>query len=423
MKISVVARSSPLSQVQANEVLQMLPSHIHFETHFISSTGDLDLKTSLRTLDKTDFFTREIDALVLNGKCRIAIHSAKDLPESNPDGLTIIAITRGIDPSDSLVMREFDSFETLKPGSIIATSSIRREEIVKTLRSDLAFRDLRGTIQKRLELLDHGDADGIVVAEAALLRLNLAHLNRIRLPGETTPLQGQLAILAKLDDEEMHALFSPLDSRKYPKALYLGPEYPGKAFPDRHITHFPLIETKIRTPFTALSEWNHYTHIIFTSKTAVRLIVSLLRKNNISLSTLLEKTILTVGEATGELIAAFGAYPLIAKEESAEGIVTLLKDMDLQNAHVFWPHSSLSRPLIESTLREKKVRLTASILYDTKPTHAPLPALEDFQEILFSSPSTVSAFFAACPKPPPHLRFTPIGKITANELAKVNCCS
>ncbi len=318
-------------------------------------------------MGKTDFFTREIDALVLNKTCRIAIHSAKDLPEHIPDGLKIVAITRGIDPSDSLVLREYDTLESLKPGSIIATSSLRREEIVKTLRNDLCFRDLRGTIHKRLELLQNGEADGVVIAEAALLRLKLSCLNRIRLPGATTEFQGQLAILARNDDEEMEALFSPLDSRSMPHSLYIGPEYPLKAFPDRRITHVPLIETQIRA-CDFQKNWSHFTHVILTSKTAVRALVYLLRKERISPHTLASKQVLVVGTATAELVRAFGSDPLIANEETAEGVAALIKSISLDHhSHFFWPHSALSRPVIETALKEKNASFTSCILYDTRP--------------------------------------------------------
>jgi porphobilinogen deaminase len=79
------------------------------------------------------------------------------------------------------------------------------------LRQDLTFRDLRGTISQRLALLEQKQADGIVVAEAALIRLGLTDLNRIILPGETIEGQGQLAVLARQFDEEMQTIFACLD--------------------------------------------------------------------------------------------------------------------------------------------------------------------------------------------------------------------
>lgn len=214
--IKIGARQSPLSQKQVKEILYKLhethPS-IQFEEILIETSGDQDLKTSLRGLDKTNFFTREIDELVLSGTCRIGIHSAKDLPDPIPNGLSIIAITKGLNPSDSLVFRDGESLQSLPTGAIIATSSERREEMVRLLRSDLTFIDLRGTIHDRLKKLNSGEADGVVVAEAALIRLDLTHLNRMQLPGETALLQGKLAVIARSDDLEMTQLFSSIDFR------------------------------------------------------------------------------------------------------------------------------------------------------------------------------------------------------------------
>ncbi len=204
--ISVGARSSELSRAQFEEVaaeLALYHPHVKLEPFWVETTGDKDQTTSLRTLDKTDFFTREIDALQLAGKVRLSIHSAKDLPDPLPDGLSIAALTRGVDPSDVIVLREL----TLPYGAKIGTSAERRENNVKALRADLQCVDIRGNIQSRLALLDQGIVDGVVMAEAALIRLKLTHRRRIPLPGERAPLQGQLAVLALSGDEEMLELF------------------------------------------------------------------------------------------------------------------------------------------------------------------------------------------------------------------------
>ncbi len=214
--ILVGARSSPLSKAQCDEVLlELKPFYpeIEFQPIWVETTGDKDLKTSLRSLEKTDFFTKEIDALVLSGQCRIGIHSAKDLPDPLPQGLVLIALTKGVDPSDSIALREGDTLESLPLGAKIGTSSVRREKNIRELRSDFVCVDIRGNIQTRLMLLDEGIVDGLVIAEAALIRLKLTHRNRIFLPGERAPLQGQLAVLARADDEEMLQLFKCIDVR------------------------------------------------------------------------------------------------------------------------------------------------------------------------------------------------------------------
>lgn len=214
--ISVGARSSPLSKAQVQEVQREINIHapkIIFECLFLQTQGDKDQKQSLRNLEKTDFFTKEVDDLVLNDSCRIAIHSAKDLPATIPKGLQIVAITQGLTADDVLVMRKGLQINTLPSGAVIATSSIRREEVIRSIRPDLSFVDIRGPIEQRLMKVKRHIVDGVVIAEAALIRLKLTHLNSFRLPGSTVPLQGQLAIIARSDDLEMMQLFKKMDSR------------------------------------------------------------------------------------------------------------------------------------------------------------------------------------------------------------------
>ena len=98
---------------------------------------------------------------------------------------------------------------------VIGTSSDRREEMVSQLQDDLEFVDIRGTIRERLDRLYERKVDGVVLAEAALIRLGLIHLNRIRLPGETAPMQGRLAVVARKGDEQMRELFSSVHHEEY----------------------------------------------------------------------------------------------------------------------------------------------------------------------------------------------------------------
>ncbi|MCB1136568.1 MAG: hydroxymethylbilane synthase [Chlamydiia bacterium] len=217
LTIRVIARGSPLSRVQVQEVaseLSALGITVDFDITWVETQGDRDKATSLRHMDKSNFFTLEIDDLLLGGKGDIAVHSAKDLPEPLPDGLEIIALTRGVDPSDALVLPEDLRLEELPAGAAIGTSSVRREEAVRKLRSDLSFVDIRGTIGERLAQLDEGSVQGVVIAEAALIRLGLTKRNRMTLPGNTTPFQGQLAIVARGGDTEMRDLFRCIDVRE-----------------------------------------------------------------------------------------------------------------------------------------------------------------------------------------------------------------
>jgi hydroxymethylbilane synthase len=204
-EITVGARGSQLSQAQVwevhREILKHHP-HIQFKPTWVTTMGDKDKKTSLRDLDKTDFFTREVDQLQLKGEFRISIHSAKDLPEPLPSGLKIVALTKGVDPSDVLVFNN-----ELPDNALIATSSHRRGQNLQEWKPGCRCVDIRGTIPERLAILDSGEVDGVVIAEAALIRLGLTNRRRIPIPGETAALQGRLAIIALSTDTEMEQLF------------------------------------------------------------------------------------------------------------------------------------------------------------------------------------------------------------------------
>lgn len=214
--ISVGARDSKLSQAQVWEVheeIKKVDPSIRFSPVWVKTTGDKDLRTSLKTLEKTDFFTKEIDLMLAKGEIRIAIHSAKDLPFPLGQGLFVAAMTKGLDPCDSLVFRNRETLESLPEGARIGTSSARREDVLKALRSDLQCVDIRGTIEKRLGQLDQKKYDGVVIAECALIRLKLHARARLKLAGATAAMQGQLAIVVREEDEEMRALFQRIDSR------------------------------------------------------------------------------------------------------------------------------------------------------------------------------------------------------------------
>ncbi len=209
--LKIAARKSPLSQIQVQEVYAALkPFHpsLLFEKIFIETTGDRDRTTSLRSMMQTNFFTKEIDELVLSGQCDAGIHSAKDLPAELPACLELVGLTSGLDPADSLVIKPGG----LPPRGIVATSSIRREELVRELYPQVSFVDIRGTIAERLAKLESGEVDGVVIAEAALIRLGLTHLPRQRLKGATAPLQGKLAIVSRRDNQPIKQLFACINN-------------------------------------------------------------------------------------------------------------------------------------------------------------------------------------------------------------------
>jgi hydroxymethylbilane synthase len=422
------ARSSPLSRVQVNEILrsiQLFHPGLRFAVEYMQTRGDKDQKSSLRDLGKGDFFTRELDRRLLDGVIECSIHSAKDLPEPLPEGLSVAAITHGLDPRDSLVFRSGENLKTLAPGAKIATSSERREEIVRSYRSDLAFCDVRGPIEERLRLVDEGMVDGAVIAEAALIRLGLTHRSRLILPDDTVPLQGQLAILVREEDHRLKELFAPLDKRQHPdRCLYLGTD-PTEFNPKGKLHHHPVItiEPSVMTNelLECLRAVKRYTHLIFTSKNGVELFVTTLQRLGIDLAEYGGKSIVAVGAVTKKKLIEYGLNvehcPLL---EQAEGVVELLESLPLDDAHVLIPCSRLSRDVLPAYLAERGVVFTKAELYSPVPNRErPLPPLGIFSELFFTSPSTVSAFLEVHGSLPSGKELSTQGAITRARLQEL----
>jgi hydroxymethylbilane synthase len=191
-----------------DEIVCVFPN-IRFEPIWILTKGDCDKTTSLREMEKTDFFTDTIDQRQLEGEFRISVHSAKDLSDPLHPELEVVAVTKGVDSSDVLVAKQFP----IPLGARVGTSSLRREAFLKQWRPDLICVDIRGTIDERLRLLDEGCVDGVVMAEAAIIRLKETHRPRMRLETEVAPLQGKLAVVALKGDVEMKQMFKSVDTR------------------------------------------------------------------------------------------------------------------------------------------------------------------------------------------------------------------
>lgn len=214
LSVKLGARKSRLSQAQVEELLLLMgDKNLIFEIVLLDTTGDVDKQTPLSLVDQTDFFTKQIDEALLNGEIRVAVHSAKDLPDPLRDGLQIVALTKGEDPRDVIVFRDGQTLSALKQGALIGTSSKRRQEAIKELRSDLVCKEIRGTIEERLALLDNLELDGVVMAKAALNRLKIQR-NTCDLLGAAAPLQGRLAVVARTGDLEMEELFSYVHSKE-----------------------------------------------------------------------------------------------------------------------------------------------------------------------------------------------------------------
>lgn len=211
--IKIGTRKSPLALKQVEEILDALKRQGIFLSHEIvglDSPGDVDKQTSISEVEGSDFFTRTLDEALLRGEIDCAIHSAKDLPDEIPVGLEVAVMTSSEESADALVSKTGAKIFELPSGTRIGVSSERRKKQIKKLRPDFKIIDIRGTIGERLQQLDDGKFDAVIIAAVALLRLGWAHRIAERLDSEIFPphpLQGRLAILARDNDKTVLRLF------------------------------------------------------------------------------------------------------------------------------------------------------------------------------------------------------------------------
>ncbi len=195
--------------------------------------------------------------------------------------------------------------------------------------------------------------------------------------------------------------------------LYLGLD-PSRYPSAKPILHYPVISTRklvSQELLQAKALWPEFTHVIFTSQTAVNYWVEE--------ELFCEKTVIAVGCATGHLLESKGIVPLIADQETQEGVIALLEEMDLRSAYLFWPRSKLARPVLEKFLIQNQLRYFALDLYDTVTQKLePVPDLERVDEIVFTSPSTVRGFIEIYGSLPKDKKLTAIGPVTQLTLCE-----
>jgi hydroxymethylbilane synthase len=201
------------------------------------------------------------------------------------------------------------------------------------------------------------------------------------------------------------------------RVLYLGTD-PENYLHIEGLVHCPLIQTlPLEIPLHLWDDFSDYTHILFTSKNAVAIFLQALKKKSYTLE---NKQLVAIGKSTAGKLQQEGYTPhLIASQESQEGVIELLRMQDLKDAYIFYPRSSLARKKLEDFLIERGIRHQICDLYETVfQQPEPLPDLNHFGEIIFTSPSTVRSFLAAFGSIPPDKKLTCIGAITKAELKK-----
>ncbi|MFP2423042.1 hydroxymethylbilane synthase [Pseudescherichia vulneris] len=215
--LRIATRQSPLALWQAYYVKdRLMASHPGLQVELVPmvTRGDVILDTPLAKVGGKGLFVKELELALLEGRADIAVHSMKDVPVEFPPGLGLTTICERDDPRDAFVSNQFESLDALPVGSVVGTSSLRRQCQLAAERPDLVIRSLRGNVGTRLSKLDNGDYDAIILAVAGLKRLGLE--NRIRQalsPEQSLPAvgQGAVGIECRLDDQHTRALLAPLN--------------------------------------------------------------------------------------------------------------------------------------------------------------------------------------------------------------------
>jgi uroporphyrinogen-III synthase len=198
--------------------------------------------------------------------------------------------------------------------------------------------------------------------------------------------------------------------------LYLGTDpkaYSGKG----KLVHYPVLKLVPRPiPPHILDDMDEYTHYIFTSKNAVSIFFESIGTYDLS-----KKVIIAIGPSTATRLEQKGCPAThVAEEETQEGVIALLRMIDLEDAYILLPHSALARKLLEDFLVQRGIRHQVCDLYDTfTQKNEPLPNLEEIDEIIFTSPSTVRAFVEIFSRIPDNKTLTCIGPVTQQELTRM----
>lgn len=221
--IRVGTRASLLARTQTEWVVGQLRQLGHaVEVETIATIGDARTDVPIAGIGGDGVFVRELERALLDNRIDAAVHSLKDLPSAETPGLSLACVPRRATPFDALVSRLQPTLAALLPGAVVGTSSVRRVMQVKAARGDVVVRPIRGNVDTRLQKLDDGEYDCIVLAGAGLERLGLAHrITEVLQPDAFWPAvaQGALVVQIRTDDAAMRAAIADLDDRRTHEAI------------------------------------------------------------------------------------------------------------------------------------------------------------------------------------------------------------
>ena len=197
-KLVIASRESMLAMWQAEHIkgrLKALYPDCEVEILGMTTRGDQILDRTLSKIGGKGLFIKELEQALQDGRADLAVHSIKDVPMELPEGFALAAIGERASPFDAFVSNQYARLEEMPEGSIVGTSSLRREAQLRAKFPHLTIQPLRGNVQTRLSKLDNGDYDAVILAAAGLQRLGLdGRIREILLPADSLPAAGQGAL-------------------------------------------------------------------------------------------------------------------------------------------------------------------------------------------------------------------------------------
>ncbi len=215
--IRIGTRGSQLALYQAKKVkatLENIFPELQVELKIIKTKGDKILDVALSKIGDKGLFTKEIENELIDGSVDLAVHSLKDLPTKLPDGLKLGAVLERGEFRDALVSLNGKKIADLKAGDIVATSSLRRIAGLLKINNQIVIKDIRGNVNSRLQKMEDGYCDAMIMAAAGLQRLGLEeYITEIIDPEVIMPAvsQGAIAIETRLNDPEVDELMEKLN--------------------------------------------------------------------------------------------------------------------------------------------------------------------------------------------------------------------
>jgi len=212
----IASRESALAMWQAEHIrdrLRALYPQTEVSILGMTTQGDQILDVTLSKIGGKGLFVKELETALEDGRADLAVHSLKDVPMNMPDGFVLAAIGEREDPHDAFVSNKYDNLAALPAGSVVGTSSLRRESQLRARFPHLKIEPLRGNVQTRLRKLDEGQYAAVILAAAGLKRLGLGKRIRALITSEDSlPAvgQGALGIECRTDCADVIAVLQPL---------------------------------------------------------------------------------------------------------------------------------------------------------------------------------------------------------------------